>query len=731
MHSFKNFYAVCNFFLHICLALATLTLSAMTSTVRVLAAASDTSRTDRIEAEIKHMYGVYGVVEVGARERIENSIDAPWVWPVLHQRKVIGYAFNTLEIAPLPGFSGQPIELLVAINVDGTYRDVRVLSHKEPMFVDGYMDETMDAFAEQYKGKHVKDRIKVVTRGKGARRVRGKAYVDGITTATISVEVLNDSVIQSAIEIAGTKIKGFRRVVPAKVNQAHFEAVTWSDLIQSEWIAEQRFTAGEVYDAFDGSRHAFRSDERINDPTTTFSELGVVQVNVPSIGRYLLGEQGYRKLTKRSLKPGDSAILVFSNGPYSFLGKDFVPSTAPERLHIRQGEQTIEVQDLNFYNFLKPSWPAEMPAYKEVKLLRISAFEAFDPSQPWDLHLNVVRGRNQLTDGVTRSFPLRYNLPQKFFVKQEARADQSDVTTPLWLRLWMDRWVEIVFLLAGLILLTAVILTPARFTKKAQHFEYFRWAFLLYTIGFIGYFTQGQLSVTLLFTVAQSIFNTSAMTGLLLDPILCILGVYTLVTLFVWGRGFFCGWLCPFGAMQEVMGWIGEKLRLPQVRISWMTHSHANKLKYVIFLGLIVTSVFSLTKAEVLAEVEPFKTALTMSFERSWPFVAYAVLLLIASMFVHKFFCRYICPLGAALAIVGKFRAIDSIPRRKECGSPCQLCSVRCGINAIKPTGEIDYDECVQCYECVVIHDDEKECVPLIQRAKRTIRPTTSAPSVV
>ena len=133
-------------------------------------------------------------------------------------------------------------------------------------------------------------------------------------------------------------------------------------------------------------------------------------------------------------------------------------------------------------------------------------------------------------------------------------------------------------------------------------------------------------------------------------------------------------------------------------------------------------SVYSLTTAEIMAEVEPFKTALTMSFVRSWPYVAYAGILLLASMFIHKFFCRYICPLGAALAIVGKLRAKDSIPRRNECGSPCQLCSVRCGINAIKPTGEIDYDECVQCYECVVIHDDHKLCVPLVQRAKLKTR---------
>ncbi|MGH1417903.1 MAG: 4Fe-4S binding protein [Hyphomicrobiaceae bacterium] len=710
------------YFLIFLFAITPIKFSETASAGNAPSAASSQRSATAIEAEIKNMYGVYGVVDVGRREKADNSSGAAWVWPVFHNRKIIGYAFNSLEIAPLPGFSGHPIELLIAINVDGTYRDVRVLHHAEPMFVAGYYDETLDTLAEQYKGQKVKDRISVMTPGKGSRRIRGKAYIDGISAATISVEILNDSVVRSAIKIATSKIKGFQRVVPAMVNQEYFEEVTWSSLVKSGRIAVTDLARNEVYKAFDATKQPFRAAERNQDPTSTFSNFGVTQINVPSIGRYLLGEAGYQKLMKRELEPGDNAILVFSNGPYSFLGEDFVPSTSPERLHISQGSNTVEVQDINFYNFLKASWPKDMPKFKEVRLLRISAFEAFDPSQPWDLNLNVIRGRSQLTEGTTRAFPVRYQLPQKYFIKQNLDAVQASQAMPLWLRLWTDRWVEIVFLLAGLTLLTAVILNPARFTKNASHFEKFRWAYLLYTIGFIGYYTQGQLSVTHIFTMVQSTIVSSAMSGLLLDPIICILGVYTIVTLLVWGRGFFCGWLCPFGAMQEVMSWIGQKLRLPQIRIPWMAHSLANKTKYVIFVGLIATSIYSLTTAEVLAEVEPFKTALTMSFVRSWPYVAYAGTLLFASMFIHKFFCRYICPLGAALAIVGKFRAKDSIPRRSACGSPCQLCSVRCQIKAIKPSGEIDYDECVQCYECVVIHDDKNLCVPLVQRAKMKAR---------
>ncbi|MCR9056456.1 MAG: 4Fe-4S binding protein, partial [Rhodobacteraceae bacterium] len=106
--------------------------------------------------------------------------------------------------------------------------------------------------------------------------------------------------------------------------------------------------------------------------------------------------------------------------------------------------------------------------------------------------------------------------------------------------------------------------------------------------------------------------------------------------------------------------------------------------------------------------------AVTTFFVREWYFVFYCVGLLVLSTMVFKGFCRYICPLGAVMAIGGFLRIRDWIPRRDACGSPCQLCRVKCNYNAIKPTGGIRYDECFQCLDCVTIHDDDARCVPLV-----------------
>ena len=122
-------------------------------------------------------------------------------------------------------------------------------------------------------------------------------------------------------------------------------------------------------------------------------------------------------------------------------------------------------------------------------------------------------------------------------------------------------------------------------------------------------------------------------------------------------------------------------------------------------------------------EVEPFKTAISAYFVRDWPFVLWAVACLVLSLVVYRGYCRYICPLGAALASVNVLQRWGWIARRPECGSPCQTCRHRCEYQAIDPKGQVDYAECFQCLDCVSIYQDDQQCLPLIQERKKRIIP--------
>jgi NosR/NirI family nitrous oxide reductase transcriptional regulator len=237
-------------------------------------------------------------------------------------------------------------------------------------------------------------------------------------------------------------------------------------------------------------------------------------------------------------------------------------------------------------------------------------------------------------------------------------------------------------------------------------------------LGFIGWWGQGQLSiVTVLGVIRTGVFGGS-FNFLAYDPFGTLVWIVAILGFVLWGRGLFCGWLCPFGALQEFAHHLGRLLRLPQWEVSRAWDQRLKWIKYVLLAGLIATIFIAPDSTDKVAEIEPFKTAITVFFVRDWYYVLYAAFWLILGMVTFKGFCRYVCPLGAFMAIGGMIRTRSWIPRRADCGSPCQLCKVKCKYGAIKQTGEIQYDECFQCLDCVTIHDDPAQCVPLILAAR-------------
>ena len=95
---------------------------------------------------------------------------------------------------------------------------------------------------------------------------------------------------------------------------------------------------------------------------------------------------------------------------------------------------------------------------------------------------------------------------------------------------------------------------------------------------------------------------------------------------------------------------------------------------------------------------------------------AFALGLLAAGLFIERFYCRYLCPLGAALAIPGRLRMFDWLKRYRECGNPCQRCGNECMVGAIHPEGHINPNECLSCLYCQTLYHDDRRCPVMIQR---------------
>lgn len=288
-----------------------------------------------------------------------------------------------------------------------------------------------------------------------------------------------------------------------------------------------------------------------------------------------------------------------------------------------------------------------------------------------------------------------------------------------WKSEWHARRIEIAILLAGLTLLTVALFMQKRFSAHVKRLRVLRTLYLIFTLGFLGWFAQGQLTIVNITAAIESLASGDDLSYLMNDPMTVILWIFVGGTLLVWGRGTFCGWLCPFGALQELISLLANAVGIRQRRVRAALDAKLKWIKYGVLAVILASLYVAPDFSSWAVEIEPFKTAISLYFQRSWPFVLWAAACLTLTIFVYRGYCRYICPLGAALASVNFLRRWSWIARRTECGTPCQSCRHRCEYQAIAPTGKINYSECFQCLDCVSIYQDDQRCLPLIQQKKQ------------
>lgn len=114
--------------------------------------------------------------------------------------KTIGYAYYTDDLIKIPAYSGKLIHTLVVIDASGRIAGIEIISHHEPILLVGISDERLKEFTDQYEGNKVTDIIRV----DGQTR-DGHVSVDSISGATITVMVINESVIRSMSDIAASR----------------------------------------------------------------------------------------------------------------------------------------------------------------------------------------------------------------------------------------------------------------------------------------------------------------------------------------------------------------------------------------------------------------------------------------------------------------------------------------------------------------------------------------------
>lgn len=647
--------------------------------------------------------------------------------PVLKAGETIGWAFVTSDFVGTTGYSGKPIHTLVAVGPNAKVLGVKLVKHSEPIVLIGIPDAKMRALAADYAGL---DLVAEAAAG-------GSAHdLNIISGATVTVMVIDDSIVRSGLQVAralglgGLSVEAESTGPQYEINADAEPVDSWAEAEGDGTVRKLSLTVGEINEAFDAHPDTRASQRPINEPPeASFIDMHAALVSLPTIGQPLLGPAEYANL-ESWLEEGDSALLIVGSGIYSFKGSGYVRGGIFDRIQLVQGDVSVRFHDKQHRRASVA--PADAPEFKEMDLFRIPADSGFDPTQPFRIQLLVQRDVAAIEKAFL-TFDLDYRLPERYLTElapvpptpevaaaqDAAKTDESTAQAQLWKRIWDGKKPQIIVLTAMLTVLTGAFFFQEYLTRSERAVYWFRMSFLTVTLVVLGWMWNAQLSVVNIMALANSLATGFSWQAFLLDPLTFILWFAVAAALIFWGRGAYCGWLCPFGALQELLNQIGRRLGIPQYTLPWGLHERLWPVKYMIFLGLFGVSLASLDYAERLAEVEPFKTAIILKFVRAWPFVVYAVGLLMAGLFVERFYCRYLCPLGAGLAIPARIRMFDWLKRYKECGNPCQTCANECFVQAIHPTGEINPNECLNCMHCQVLYHSHTKCPVVIKRDKR------------
>ena len=647
----------------------------------------------------------------------------PLVKQAYRGEELIGYVFLTSDLPPEEyGYSGT-IETLVGMRLDGTLTGIRVTNYRE-----SYMQSMGDflrrpGFQEQYAGKYIGE----------AFRVGGD--VDGISQVSISVRALSRGIRNAARRVANTY--SFDVELPTG---------TVEDVVGLSWFELRRRGVVERFEVTERGEGS--------------AGISVAHIWSDRVGEYILGEDMYQRALVSVERRGgaDHLVLYTVDGPRL-------------RLFVREGwsiEQGGDTIDISPENIVMLGLTSGGVSYGEATMTGVMMIgDTLDITKPfrflydlgsrlgsYTLDYTTQEARiimaEEAVEAEARAAEERAAAAAAYEdstsvvsevvdsiesaeVETEGLSDSSTATESLDLtrsddaldftlvqeETLLERMLENTYWERVAWILLVLVFASLAFITKAPAL---RWISLSLTLVILGFVDGGFLSVshiTSAIWVGPSVF--------LNDLPLLIMVLFTLVTTLIWGR-VFCGFLCPFGALQDFLDRvIPERYKRT---LSLQFHRLGLKVKYLI-LGVIVIPALAGSHVSFYEYFEPFGTVFFRSSSILLWVIAGAFIL--ASVIVPRFYCRYACPLGAALAIASIISP-KRIQRVEQCDH-CLVCQQKCPTGAIEGP-EIDFKECVRCNVCevqllekagVCRHDMEEVRPRLVQVKLASLEEATDA----
>lgn len=168
--------------------------------------------------------------------------------------------------------------------------------------------------------------------------------------------------------------------------------------------------------------------------------------------------------------------------------------------------------------------------------------------------------------------------------------------------------------------------------------------------------------------------------------------------------GAFCGWVCPFGSLQDLLTSIRKRLHLPEIIVPEKLDQVLRYGRFVV-LGLILYQTIATVKLW-FADFDPYRTV----FGLDWLFdfdpvlnaVTYGLTLLVlaASFLVERGWCRYACPLGGVISVLGNVSLLRIRRADSHCKG-CAICERPCPVKLHMASMDVVNSNCIGCMACV------------------------------